>query len=394
MNDFNDCTIGDVCKAIVTGGTPNTKVHEYYKGGTIPWLKTKEVNFCRIDNTENFITKKGLEKSSAKIVPPDSIIVAMYGQGDTAGRVALNTIPLTTNQACCNLIIDKEIADSKFIFYYLWNSYDELVSRKTGSAQPNLNTKLIRSLEISIPPLPEQKAIASVLSSLDDKIDLLHRQTKTLESMAETLFRRWFVEEADESCPIRKLGDFITTNQSSLSNKTDVELIDYLDTGSLTDGKIDQLQSTNFSEAPSRAKRLVKHNDILISTVRPNQRHYGIIKNPSSNLVVSTGFCVITCNKIDPHFVYLFLIQNDMTEYLHSIAEGSTSTYPSLKPSDIETLDLILPPQDKMNAFASISSDIWEKIEYNYSQINTLQSLRDTLLPKLMSGEVRVKYDE
>jgi type I restriction enzyme S subunit len=177
--EWREVTIGNVCSNVVTGGTPLTKVKEYYVDGKIPWLKTKEVNFSFIKETEYYITELGLKKSSAKLIPKNSVVVAMYGQGDTAGRVAVNKIPLATNQACCNLVIDESISTYMFIYYYLKKSYEELVQRKTGSAQPNLNTKLIKSFGISLPPLPEQKAIAEVLSSLDDKIDLLHRQNKT-----------------------------------------------------------------------------------------------------------------------------------------------------------------------------------------------------------------------
>ncbi|MEC9326354.1 MAG: restriction endonuclease subunit S, partial [Verrucomicrobiota bacterium] len=119
-------------------------------------------------------------------------------------------------------------------------------------------------------------------------------------------------------------------------------------------------------------------------------RHYGILKNPSDDLVVSTGFCVITCDRIDPHFIYLFLTSDEMTEFLHSIAEGSTSTYPSLRPSDIESLTFSLPPKEKLDAFSALAESYWNKIDLNQTQIQTLSQLRDTLLPKLMSGEVRV----
>jgi len=168
------------------------------------------------------------------------------------------------------------------------------------------------------------------------------------------------------------------------------QIIKYLDTGSLTEGKIETLQEFSFNEAPSRARRLVKHNDVLISTVRPNQKHYGIIKNPIDNLVVSTGFCVITCENIDPHFIYILLTNSDMTEYLHSIAEGSTSTYPSLKPSDIEAVEFQLPPNDLLTEFANYCNNAWGKIDKNQNQIRTLEQMRDTLLPKLMSGEVTI----
>jgi type I restriction enzyme S subunit len=134
----------------------------------------------------------------------------------------------------------------------------------------------------------------------------------------------------------------------------------------------------------------VKHNDILISLVRPNQKHYGVIKNPPPNLVVSTGFCVLTCKNINHHYLYLFLTSNEMTEFLHSIAEGSTSAYPALIPSDIARLELKRPPENKLSEFSNYADSVWEKITYNQSQIRTLTQLRDTLLSKLMSGEVRV----
>jgi type I restriction enzyme, S subunit len=260
----------------------------------------------------------------------------------------------------------------------------------TGTSVRHTSPTTIRQYTFLIPPLPEQKAIAAVLSSLDDKIDLLHRQNQTLETMAETLFRQWFIEEAKEDWKEVTIGDFVELNRASIDKNYSYKTIYYLDTGSLTNGIIESFQSLNSDEAPSRAKRLVQHNDVLISTVRPDQKHYGIIKNPIENLVVSTGFCVLTCTKIDPHFIYLLLTNGEMTDYLHSIAEGSTSTYPSLKPSDIGAIVFSLPPTDRLKEFSIIANTSWKKIERNHIQIRTLEKLRDTLLPKLMSGEVRV----
>ncbi len=188
-----------------------------------------------------------------------------------------------------------------------------------------------------------------------------------------------------------RVGDFVHTNIASINKDNALKTIRYLDTGSLTEGKIDGYQTFDITDAPSRARRIAKHNDVLISTVRPNQKHYGILKNPAENVIVSTGFCVITCDKINPHFIYIFLTTDEMTEYLHSIAEGSTSTYPSLKPSDIEGLEFQLPPLEKLDDFSEYVYNTWSKIEYNHLQIRILEKLRDTLLPKLMSGEVRGK---
>ena len=279
--------------------------------------------------------------------------------------------------------------DTKFLFYHLKNL--GLNKLAEGSSHPLLTQGLLNSIDIKIcNDLNEQKAIASVLSSLDDKIELLNRQNKTLEGMAGTLFRQWFVEGVQEEWLPVKVGDFVKTNFASINKDYGFNEIKYLDTGSITEGRIDGYQMISLNEAPSRARRMVKHNDILISTVRPNQKHYGILKNPEENLIVSTGFCVITCEEINPHFIYLLLTTNDMTEYLHSIAEGSTSTYPSLKPSDIERVEFQMPPEQKLKAFSEFANSTWEKIDFIHIQIQTLTKLRDTLIPKLMSGEVRV----
>jgi len=321
---------------------------------------------------------------------PGDILVPTVG---TIGNVAL--VQESRGAIAQNLIALrlKSGVDSRYIYYFLSSSLgkDLMLNLDIGGVQPSIKVPHLLDLKVPLADYEDQRAIAAVLSSLDDKIDLLHRQNKTLEAMAASLFRQWFVEEAQEDWEEVAVGDYVELNRSSIDKSYTHTTIEYLDTGSLTEGKIESLQSLTLDEAPSRAKRLVQHNDVLISTVRPDQNHYGIIKNPIENLVVSTGFCVLTCTKIDPHFIYLLLTDDEMTDYLHTIAEGSTSTYPSLKHSDIGVIVFQLPPDDRLKEFAIIAHNSWEKIEKNYIQIRTLETLRDPLLPKLMSGEVRVE---
>ncbi len=387
MSEWRRCTIKDIASRITSGGTPSTKNKSFYDGN-IPWLNTKEVKNCRIYETENYISDAGLENSSAKWVEENSVIVAMYGA--TAGKIAINKIKLTTNQACCNITLSNK-AEPEFIYYNLLSRYDEIENQATGAAQQNLNVGGISSLGILLPPKAEQKEIAEILSSLDDKIDLLHRQNKTLESLAETLFRHWFIEGAQDSWPTVCVGAVAKTNLKTIKADYPLDKIQYLDTGSITEGKVASFQAYDLKDAPSRAKRLVMHNDIIVSTVRPNHKHYGFIKNPQADLVVSTGFCVVTATDIDPHFLYMFLTTVDMSEYLSMIAEASTSTYPSLKPSDIEALEFQLPPVGLLSTFGEVASDSWCKIEQNYKQIIALEKIRNTLLPRLMSGDVRIQ---
>lgn len=161
--------IGDMCTKICSGGTPASSIKEYYNGN-IPWLNTKEVCFNRVYNTEKKITQLGYESSAAKLIPSNSVIVAMYGA--TAAKCCINKIPLTTNQACCNLIIDETKGDYNFIYYYICYKYNELLSLTNGAAQQNLNTQIIKDFEIPSLSLEKQKAIAAVLSALDNKIEV------------------------------------------------------------------------------------------------------------------------------------------------------------------------------------------------------------------------------
>lgn len=179
MEEYNRIEIQQICSNICSGGTPKSTVTEYY-GGNIPWLNTKEINFNRIDKTEKTITEEGLNNSSAKWIPANSVIVAMYGA--TAGKVAITQIPLTTNQACCNLTIDSCKADYRFVYYALCNDYTYLASLANGGAQQNLNAQQIKEFEIPFPTLEKQKRIADILSSIDDKIELNRRINDNLIS--------------------------------------------------------------------------------------------------------------------------------------------------------------------------------------------------------------------
>lgn len=387
MSEWKETKISNVCQRVTSGGTPRTNNPAYYNG-TIPWLKTQEVNFNRIWETETKITERGLVESSAKIIQKNSVIVAMYGV--TAGRVAINKIPLSTNQACCNLSPNEDVCDHNFLYYYLSNAYEDLRNLASGAAQQNLNVGLISNFPILLPTLYEQKAIAEILSSLDDKIDLLHRQNRTLEHLAETLFRQWFVEETEASSEIIRIKDIADINKHSITKFYPFTEIEYLETGSITNGKIESWQEYQIQEAPSRAQRLLKSWDIVYSLVRPNHRHFGILINPKKNSIASSGFCVISCRCISPLFVYYLLTRDETVEQLQIIAEGSTSTYPSLRPDDIANFEFSKPRDSQLIKFHEYAKSAWEKIDANFTEIMNLVKIKDILLPKLMTNQILV----
>ena len=173
-----------------------------------------------------------------------------------------------------------------------------------------------------------------------------------------------------------RLGKIVKTNQSTYSPKENWQFVNYLDTGNITMNKIDEIQNINTAKdkLPSRARRKVKTNSIIYSTVRPNQLHYGIIKKQPDNFLVSTGFTVIDVNydKAVPDFIYYALTKQKVTEQLQAIAEQSVSAYPSLKPSDIENLELMLPDKKTQERIVAILRSIDEKIKENNAINNNL----------------------
>ena len=156
-------TLEKISTQIFSGGTPDTSRRDYY-GGKIPWLRTQEINWVNIFDTDIKITEEGLNNSSAKWVPSNCVIVAMYGA--TAAKACINKIPLTTNQACCNLQINEQIALYRYVFHWLRKSYKKLKSLGQGS-QSNINAKFIKNFKIPVPPLSEQERIVSILDKFD-----------------------------------------------------------------------------------------------------------------------------------------------------------------------------------------------------------------------------------
>ena len=186
-----------------------------------------------------------------------------------------------------------------------------------------------------------------------------------------------------------RLGEIVKTNQSTYSPKENWQFVNYLDTGNITMNKIDEIQNINTDKdkLPSRARRKVKTNSIIYSTVRPNQLHYGIIKKQPDNFLVSTGFTVIDVNydKAVPDFIYYALTKQEVTEQLQAIAEQSVSAYPSLKPSDIENLELMLPDKKTQERIVAILRSIDEKIKENNAINNNLAEQIKTICTAWLS---------
>ena len=305
------------------------------------------------------------------------------------------------------LVENREKINRLFLYYYLVENTKCFLGGTHGSVMFHLTKKDMENQLLRIPTLSTQVTIASILKSLDDKIENNRRINENLEQQAQALFKSWFVDfepfrdqpfvESElgmipQGWKVGKLGDICVTNKRTYGANFQSRIL-YLDTGSVTNNNIEELKllDPKIDKIPSRARRVITEGDIVYSSVRPNQRHFAFMYDPQSNLVASTGFIVITANwSCYRYYIYQYLTQEVIINSLHAIAEQSVSTYPSINATDITNLNVVLPPDDVIIKFAEICNSYFSIIYNNQNESSDLAKLRDTLLPKLMSGEIKV----
>lgn len=285
----------------------------------------------------------------------------------------------------------KEGNHSKFLYYFLKNM--DLNSHAGGSSHPLITQSLLNSLDVEIcTDYEEQKAIAEVLSSLDDKIDLLHRQNHTLESLAQTLFRQWFIEEAKEEWEVGTLDDILSVKGGSTPSTANSDFwdgeISWTTPRDLSSNVGVYLFKTERKITEDGLKKissgLLPIGTVLLSSRAP----VGYLAITDIPLAINQGYIAILDDKdFSKYFIYLWLKEN--MEYIISNANGST--FLEISKSVFKSLEIVIPPKELRLKFDDEIVPIFQKIKINSKQIQTLENLRDTLLPKLLSGEVRVK---
>ncbi len=195
---------------------------------------------------------------------------------------------------------------------------------------------------------------------------------------------------------LSSLRDLVVLNTKVINDSYPHKVINYLDTASVTNNVFDEPKTITLDEAPSRAKRLVSHNDTIISTVRPNQKHFGYIYNPPDNLIVSTGFVVVSPLRIDGKFLYYLLTHDAITEYLNQIAETTTTAYPSFQPNLLYDLEFVIPENlPEQRAIAEVLSALDDKIELNRRMNRTLEQLAQAIYKHMfIDNPEREKWEE
>jgi type I restriction enzyme, S subunit len=382
--------------------------HDYLEHG-YPLILVKHVKdgFIVEENLPKIGETKYLELSKFILKEGDIIFTRVGYVGNTAYVEKKHAGWLFSGQTL-RIRLDNPIINNRFVsYFFLTENFKNIASSVVlGSTRDSINTQILKDISIPIPPIDEQEKIVSIIISLINKIQNLQNQNNILEQIAQTIFKSWFVDfngvtEFDDSelgkipkgWSVKSIGDLAKFNPENIGNNFKFSEINYIDTSSVSEGKLIEIQKLDKKIAPSRAKRLVKENDIIISTVRPNLKHFYFIKNSQENTVVSTGFVVIRSTKISPFYLYRFLTTPSFIEYLTGVAESHTSTYPSFPPKIIEDVKICMPDEysdKKFQNFDRVLIPIHEKLDSNAIQITALTRTRDILLPKLISGEIRV----
>lgn len=293
-------------------------------------------------------------------------------------------------------IIDNTVLDENYLMMWFRRAeFDRICWLHTdGSVRGGIIWDDICRMEIPVHEIDEQRKIVEAYKVVENRIKFKRKINDNLLFQAKTWFSQFMPYiSGTERLPVgwksAKVGDFCKDNVANLSKTDKFQTIFYLDTGNITENYIDSLQELNplTDEVPSRAKRKVQQGDIVYSTVRPNLKHYGLLHNPPNNLIVSTGFAVL--HNIDisvsNEYLYMWLTNNTVLEFLQSIAENSVSTYPSLNVNDLLDVVIIVPDSCTLIETNRVLHSIFEAIAENNKQIRVLISSLSVLLPKLFS---------
>ncbi len=425
--EWRRVTLADIVD-VLGGGTPKTTVPEYWNGN-IPWLSVADFNtgYRWVSDTEKHITEKALAESATTLLEKGDIVISARG---TVGVTAQVARPMAFNQSCYGVRAKAGMAETDFIYYLLKYAVIQMRQVAHGGVFDTITRDTFKVIECDLPPLTEQRAIAHILGTLDDKIELNRRMSETLEAMARALFKAWFVDfepvrakmegrwRRGESLPglpahlydlfpdrlvDSKLGEIpegweaatlervAVLNPEVWTKDTRPAEIRYVDLSNTKWGRIEAVTLYSSIDAPSRAQRVLRVGDTIVGTVRPGNGSYALISEPG--LTGSTGFAVLrpkapNCTEL----VYLAATSHENIEALAHLADGAA--YPAVRPEVVAATPAVLPSESVLGAFSRLARAQLQKIAHNERESRTLTALRDALLPKLISGELRVKDAE
>lgn len=390
-SEWKKSTINEIAE-VTSGGTPSRTNKEYWNG-QIPWVSTSLIDFNIISKTDESITEQGLKNSSAKLFSVGTVLMAMYGQGKTRGKVALLGIEATTNQACAAIITNNEVLNSNFLFQNLSNRYDEIRNLSNQGGQQNLSGGIIKGIEIYIPELLEQNKVSSFFSLVDEKLKSLRKKKDLLEEYKKGVVQKLFSQEIrfkDENGTLfpdwtdRKLGDVLHEHKLKSTGTEDVFSV------SVHKGLINQIEHLGRSFAASSTDHynLVQPNDIVYTKSPTGDFPLGIIKQSKidKNVIVSPLYGIFTPESkglgylLNVHFESPINTAN----YLGSLIQKGAKNTINITNLTFLSKEMKLPTSiEEQNKIGDFLEAIDKKITELGAQIDNVETWKKGLLQKM-----------
>ena len=370
------------------GATPSTKERKYWENGTIPWLSSGEVNKKHISFTDNFITKIGYDSCSTKMIPANTVVMALAGQGKTRGTVAITEIELCTNQSLAS-IVTNETVDDKFLLYYLETQYSNLRAISSGDGtRGGLNLNIINEYSVFLASLPEQKKIAAFFTLLDRRIQKQRQLVECLKTYKRGVIDKFFCNNSYdfELYRLEEIGKFIR----GLSYNEDEQTYDNQKTLVLRSNNIRDNGFLNYKEGLQfvtkipDCEQLLKKNDLVFCMANGSSKLVGknAVYDGRYNGKITVGtFCCIYRSKF--HILQYYFQSSLFQKTLGKIQQGGGGSIGNLKPSDLEPLIVKLPNKYTQEKIFNCLSFFDSYIKLHENKLSSLLSLKSSLLQKM-----------
>lgn len=359
---------------------PRNAAHLY--GGEFPFIQTGDIKAASFRITEYSQTYSEAGLAQSKLWKEGTLCITVAANiADTAILGMDACFP----DSVIGFVADENKCDVRFVKYFFDVFQAKMKSISTGAAQDNLSLEKLLTFKMPTPPLSIQRKIAAILSAYDG---LIENNVKRIKLLEEGAMLRYKGIVKNETLKEVILGEVCTINKRTLKGDGLNDTILYVDISSVTQGSINEKTEYEMKDAPGRAKRIVKHQDIIWSCVRPNRKSFSLVWKPEENLIVSTGFAVISSEQISPLFLYQCLATEEFVKYLENNATGSA--YPAVGAKDFEKAKILIPSKETMMEYQVSMTPIFNLIHTLQQQNASLRSGRDLLLPRLMSGAIEV----
>ncbi|PLA65338.1 restriction endonuclease subunit S [Streptococcus salivarius] len=392
LSDWKEYRIGELIETIFSGGTPNTKNSDYWNG-SLPWLSSGETRNRYINVTEKTITDSGAQNSSTRQALKGDVVMASAGQGYTRGQVSFLNIDTFINQSVIAIRANEKVLDKKFLFYNLSSRYEELRAiSDSNSIRGSITTKMVKSMNIRIPDLNTQKAIANTLSSIDDKIETSKQINHHLEQMAQAIFKSWFIDF--DPFGGEKPSDWKTANLTDIAeflNGLAMQKYRPLDNEeSLPVLKIKELRQGIFDSSSDLCSANIKRPYII--------QDGDVIFSWSGSLLVDfwTGgigglnqhLFKVSSQEYDKWFYYSWT-KYYLDEFI-AIAADKATTMGHITRKSLEKAEILIPNDHDYKSIGLLLAPTYNQIISNRIENRKLMEVRNSLLPKLLSGEIPV----